>query len=115
MNQEVYQCDNSGNRVAPPECVDPVAESGITIATGTEGDDVTQTLVGGQMYAITLIGTDGTAILASATGVTSNASNIEWVFPAGVTCIFRMPLNLTTLYFEGTEASKNAYIRKLAD
>lgn len=108
--------DNSGNRVPPHgDMADPVAASGITIATGTAGDDVEQELVGGKMYAVTLIGTAGTVILASATGVTSTAANIEFVFPAGRTSIFRMPIDKTTLYFEGTESSKNAYIRQLAE
>ncbi len=108
--------DNSGNRVPPHgDMADPVAASGITIATGTAGDDKTQTLVGGKMYAVTLIGTDGTVILASATGVTSTAANIEFVFPAGRTSIFRMPIGKTILYFEGTETNKNAYIRQLAE
>ncbi|MEE8207657.1 MAG: hypothetical protein V3T88_01675 [Nitrosomonadaceae bacterium] len=109
-----YSMDNMGNRVSPhPNMVDPVAVSGITLATGTAGDDKTQTLVAGQMYVITLIGTAGTAILASATGVTSTAANIEFVFPAGYSSVFRMPEGKTTLYFEGTESSKNAHVRKL--
>ena len=115
MAQDVYSNDNSGNRIpGDNEAVDPVAASGIILATGTAGDDKTETLVGGQMYAVTLIGTAGTAILASITGVTSAAANIEFVFPAGVTCIFRMPLGATTLYYEGSESTKNAYIRKVA-
>jgi hypothetical protein len=88
-----------------------VAASGITLATATAGDDVTQTLVGGQVYAITPI---GTTILASITGVTSTAANIEWAFPPNITSIFRMPIDKTTLYFEGDTSSKNAYVRKLA-
>ncbi|KKN55881.1 hypothetical protein LCGC14_0577720 [marine sediment metagenome] len=109
-----YSMDNMGNRIpADVHASDPVAGSGITLATGTAGDDKTQTLVGGQMYVITLIGTAGTAILASSTGVTSTAANIEFVFPAGYSSVFRMPEGLTTLYFEGTESSKNAYLRKL--
>jgi len=104
--------DNSGNKVgAHPHCVDPIAASGVTLATGTAGDDVTQTLVAGQRYAITPI---GTTILASITGVTSTAENIEWAFPPNVTSIFRMPIGKTTLYFEGDTSSKNAYVRKIA-
>ncbi len=109
-----YSMDNMGNRVPPhPNMADPVAASGKTLATGTAGDDKTQTLVGGQMYIVTLVGTAGTAILASTTGVTSTAANIEFVFVPGVPNIFRMPEGKTTLYFEGTETSKNAYLRKL--
>ena len=108
-----FTLDNSGNKISGSnEACDPIAASGITIATGTAGDDVTQTLVQGQVYAITPI---GTTILASITGVTSTAANIEWVFPPNITSIFRMPIGKTTLYFEGDTSSKNAYIRKLAD
>lgn len=112
MSQEVYLSDNSGNRVsAHPHMLNPVAGSGITLSTGTAGDDVTQTLVGGQMYAITPI---GTTILGSTTGVTSTAANIEHVFPPNVTSWFRMPLGSVTFYFEGDTSSKSAYLRKVA-
>lgn len=112
---ETYLSDNSGNRVAPLNCADPVAASGITLATGTAGDDKTQTLVQGQLYVITFVATAGKVLLMSATGVTSTAANIEWVVPAGFDRIFRMPLGKTTLYYEGDENTKNAYIRKLAE
>lgn len=107
-----YSCDNSGNRVpVHPHTVDPVAATGQTVATGTAGDDKTFTLTGGKMYAVTPI---GTSVLASATGVTSTAANIEWVFPANVTSIFRIPLGKTTLYCEGDTSTKNIYLREVA-
>jgi hypothetical protein len=112
MSEDCYLADNSGNRVCHPHTADPVAASGITLATGTAGDDKTQTVVSGQVYAITPI---GTTILASITGVTSTAANIEWVFPPNVTSIFRVPIGSTTLYYEGDTSSKNAYLRKLAE
>jgi hypothetical protein len=106
-----YSMDNSGNRTPNhPHVSDPVAASGVTLATGTAGSDVTQAVIGGQMYAITPI---GTTILASITGVTSTAANIEWVFPPNVTSVFRVPFGKTTLYLEGDTSSKNAYLRKL--
>jgi hypothetical protein len=108
---DVRPTDNSGHGISHPQCVDPVAASGVTIATGTAGDDKTQSLTKGQLYAITPI---GTTILASITGVTSAAANIEWIFPPNVTSIFRMPIDKTTLYYEGDTNSKNAYLRKLA-
>lgn len=109
---EVYSCDNKGNRTPNhPHCADPIAASGITQATGTAGSDLTVTLVAGQMYAVTPI---GTSVLASITGVTSTAANIEWVFPANVTSVFRMPFGKTTLYCEGDTNTKNIYFRKLA-
>jgi len=110
---EVYLSDNSGNRVgAHPHCVDPVAASGITLTITTGGADYTEAdLVQGQLYAITPI---GTTILASITGVTSTAANIEWVFPPNVTSIFRMPIGKTTLYYEGNTSTTLAYMRKVA-
>lgn len=112
MSQEVYHSDNSGNRVPPhPDEADPVAKSGQTKATGTAGDDLTFTVVGGERYAITGI---GTAILISTTGQTSTAARIEWVAPANTTIIIRIPIGKTTLYFEGDTGAKNIYLRKLA-
>lgn len=109
---ESYSCDNSGNRIpGDVNACDPVAASGITQATGTAGSDLEVTLVAGQMYAVTPI---GTSVLAGITGVTSTAANIEWVFPANVTSVFRMPFGKTTLYCEGDTDSKNIYFRKLA-
>lgn len=116
MVGEVFLTDNKGNRVpAFASCVDPVPASGITISTGVEGSDVEQTLVAGQLYAIILQESDGYAILASATGVTSTAANIEWVFPSNQWCVFRMPYGKTTLYFEGTGGNMTGYIVKVAD
>jgi hypothetical protein len=112
MTQEVYISDNSGNRTpGHPHMVDPVAASGITLILTTAGADYTQTLVAGQMYAITPI---GATVLASITGVTSTAANIEWVFPPNVTSIFKMPLGSTTLYYESDTSSKIAYVRKVS-
>jgi len=110
---ENYANDNSGNRTpSHPHASNPVAASGQTGATGTAGDDKTITLVGGQMYAVTPI---GSAVLASITGLTSTAANIEWVFPSNVTSVFRMPCGKTTLYYEGDTSSKSVYFRKLAE
>ena len=116
MVGEMFSCDNSGNRVPPTaQMIDPVAASGITIAMATSGNDYTQTLVGGQLYAIMFVSsTLGKRMFASITGVTSTAANIEWVFSANVTYIFRMPLGKTTLYCESDETTGKAYVRKLA-
>ena len=112
---EVYSNDNKGNRIpAVVEACDPVAASGITLTIASSGADYTQTLVAGQMYVITFVGTAGKVMLASITGVTSTAANIEWIFMANVNYIFRMPFDSTTLYFEANEGSKVAYVRKLA-
>src|SRR4030042_2670704 len=106
-----YSCDNSGNRVpVDPSCSDPVAATGQTGATATAGDDKTFTRVGGKRYAVTPL---GTSVLASRTGVTSTAANIEWVFPANITSIFKMPEGCTTLYWEGDTSSKNVYLREI--
>jgi len=111
----VYLNDNSGNRVAHPDTIDPVAGSGITITMAVSGTDYEQELVGGQLYAITFISTtSGKRMFASTTGVTSEPANIEWVFAANVTYIFRMPIGKTTLYCESDETTGKAYVRKLA-
>jgi len=117
MVGEFFSCDNKGNRVpAFRNCVDPVPASGITLSTGVEGSDVTEAnLVAGQLYAIILQESDGYAILASATGLTSIPANIEWVFPSNQWCVFRMPYGKTTLYFEGTGGNMTAYMVKVAD
>jgi len=108
-----YSCDNSGNRVgAGVQSINPVAGSGQTKATGTAGDDLTFTVVGGARYAITGM---GTGILISITGVTSTAANIEWVAPIDVTVVITIPEAVTTLYFEGTVGTKNIYLQRLAD
>lgn len=115
MVGEFFSCDNSGNRVpAVIEACDPVPASGITISMATSGNDYTQTLVGGQMYIITFIAAAGKVMLASITGVTSTAANIEWVFMANVNYLFRMPMGKTTLYCESNDNTTRAYVRKLA-
>ena len=113
MNGEVYISDNAGHRTpGDPNMADPIAASGQTVATGTAGDDKTFTVVAGATYAITGI---GTAILLSTTGVTSTAANIEWVAPANVTIVIRIPVGKTTLYLEGDTSSKNVYLRRLTE
>lgn len=112
MGQEVFISDNKGHRVPPhPNIADPVAASGLTVDTGTAGDDVIITVVAGATYALTCI---GASILASITGVTSTAANVEWVAPAGVTIIIVIPVGKTTLYLEGDTGSKAIRIRKLS-
>ncbi len=112
MGQEVFASDNSGNRVVfDVNTTDPVSASGLTVATGTAGDDVTLTVVAGATYALTCI---GASVLASTTGVTSTAANVEWIAPAGVTIVIKIPVGKTTLYLEGDTGTKNIRIRKLA-
>ena len=108
--------DNSGNEVPQSvRMVDPVAASGITLAMATSGNDYTQTLSQGQMYAVTFVATAGKVMFASITGVTSTAANIEHVWMANVEYIFRMPMGKTTLYCECNENTMNAYFRKVAE
>ncbi len=112
MGQEVFASDNAGHRVVfDVNTVDPVPVSGLTVDTGTAGDDVTLTVVAGATYALTCI---GASVLVSITGVTSTAANVEWIAPAGVTIIIKIPVGITTLYLEGDTGSKAIRIRKLA-
>ena len=116
MVGEVFISDNYGNRVPPTaQMVDPVPASGITISLAVSGTDYTQTLVAGQLYAITFVSTTATdRMFASITGVTSTTANIEWVFMANITYVFRMPFGKVTLYCESNATSMFAYVRKLA-
>jgi len=108
-----FSLDNQGNLVpAAPELCAPVAASGQTVATGTAGDDKTFTVVAGASYSI--VG-QGTGILASITGVTSTAANIEWSIPLDTIAVIKIPEGKTTLYLEGTVSTKNVHIAKLAD
>lgn len=112
---DVRPTDNSGNGISHPQCVDPVAASGITITMAVSGTDYEQELDAGALYAITFISTTfGKRMFASITGITSDAANIEWVFCANVEYIFRMPIGKTTLYCESDETTGKAYVRKLA-
>lgn len=111
--QEVYLSDNSGNRVPPGVvAVDPVAASGISIAGGVAGSDVTQAVEQGKLYAFTSVDSNW---LFSITGVTSTAANIEWVCPEDATILIRIPMGKTTLYLECDGASKTGYLRKVAE
>lgn len=104
--------DNNGNIGASGcVCADPIAASGITLATGTAGSDVTQTVIGGAIYAITAIGAN---FLFSITGVTSSAANREWIAASGSTIVIKIPEGKTTLYFEGDANTTYAYMRRLA-
>ncbi len=108
---ETYLSDNAGNRVPPhPNEAAPVAASGLTVDTGTAGDDVTLTVVAGATYALICIDAN---VLASITGVTSTAANVEWVAPDSVTIIIKIPVGKTTLYLEGDVGSKAIRIRRL--
>ena len=108
-----FACDNSGNRVgAGVQAINPVVSSGQVKATGTAGDDLTLTVVGGVRYVLVGI---GTAVLMSITGVTSVSANIEWVAPANTTVVIKIPEGVTTLYLEGDTSTKNIYLQRLAD
>ena len=108
--------DNSGNRVCEPNVADPVAASGILKTLTNAGDDYQQVLEAGQLYIVTISkATVGIlTVLAGITGVTSTAANVEWVWCAEQTYIFRMPIGKTTLYLESDVAATLVHFRKLA-
>lgn len=113
MNQFIQHCDNAGNRSTPhPGIVAPVAASGQTVDTGTADDDVTLTVIAGATYALTCI---GASVLASTTGVTSIAANVEWSIPTNVTVLVHIPVGKTTLYLKGDTGSKAIRIVRLAN
>ena len=111
-----YDIDNSGNKIAEPNCADPVAASGILKTLTTAGTDYEQELDSGQMYIVTITKAtvDILNVLVSITGVTSTEANVEWVWCAGQTYIFRMPIGKTTLYLESDVGATLVHFRKLA-
>lgn len=108
---EVYSSDNAGHRVSPhANLSDPILASGLSAAAATAGADYTQTVVAGESYACTA---KTGMFLISATGVTSTAANIEWVCPVNETIVIKVPVGVTTLYFEADTNTSTLYMRKL--
>lgn len=115
MVGEVFLSDNSGNRVPPhPNMANPVAESGVTLDAGKNVAG-TETVVGGQMYAITCTGDLGGHWLFSTTGACATASYIEWAACITDTIIIHIPVDKTTLYYLLQDESGQAYMRRLAE
>lgn len=107
-----YSVDNIGQLVpSSVEVTAPELASGQTVATGTAGDDVTFTVTAGRSYLLMGL---GTAVLASLTGVTSTAANIEYFANAGEKFIIKIPDGVTTIYLEGDTSSKNVYLVAMA-
>jgi hypothetical protein len=108
MNQVI--ADSAGNKAAPGALnCPPVLASGISIAMATAGDDYTGTVAEGAYIATANKG----FVLASLTGVTSTAANIEFCIPNGATVIINVPYGKTTLYCEADTNSSVLYLRKL--
>ncbi len=111
MTGEFYSSDNKGNRVPPGvNCGDPVLASGIKITDGTIGADHTQTLVAGIMYQISATEVGG-FIMGIATVAT--AANILFHVPRNGRLVFRMPVDYTTLYYQGLTNSAVGYITRM--
>ena len=111
-----FDLDNSGNKIAPVNAADPVAASGILTTLTTAGTDYEQELDSGQLYIVTIskVTIGVLTVLAGITGVTSTAANVEHVWLAGQTYIFRMPIGKTTLYLESDVDATLVRFRKLA-
>ena len=110
---EMFSCDNSGNRTpAHPLMSNPVAESGVTLDAGKSVPGI-ETVVGGQMYAITCTGDIGGHWLFSTTGAVATASYIEWAACRGDTIIIKVPQGKTTLYYLLQDEKGEAYMRTL--
>ena len=110
---EVYLSDNSGNRVALPNTVNPVAASGVTLDAGRDVAG-TKTVVGGTRYIITTVGVAGARWLFSITGVLTTAANIEWVCGENRSIIIKIPEGVTTLYYLQKDKAGYGYMRTLA-
>lgn len=110
---EMYSCDNSGNRMpAHPLMANPIPESGVTLDAGKNVAG-TETVVGGQTYAITCTGDPGGHWLFSTTGACATEAYIEWAACRGDTIIIKVPVGKVTLYYLLQDESGQAYMRTL--
>lgn len=112
---ETFLSDNKGNRVAPGvTAIDPVAASGITLNPANT-NNATKTVVGGERYAVTVVGSS--PFKFSITGTTVTAANIEWVCCPHETIIIKIPEGTTSLNYAvltASQGSNMAFLRKVA-
>lgn len=109
---EIYQSDNSGNRVPPGvEAPDPVAASGQTLTDAAIGGDHNVTVIAGEVYAFTanLTGSFFFGVAAITT-----AANIIWACGLYNTIVMKIPIGITTLHYAGSVNGATGYLRKLA-
>lgn len=110
---ENYSCDNSGNRIPPDvNAADPVAVSGVKLTDGTIDGEHSTTVVGGARYAFTCIDKKGMTFGIAACH--STMANVLWVCPLRETIIIAIPLEITSLYYNGLENAVYGYLRRLA-
>ena len=112
---EVYQSDNSGNRV-PPGIVaaDPIVASGILLTDGTIGANHTQTVVAGASYAISLVSAASTLAMYFGVADVTTDANVIWVVLPYETIVIKIPLGITTLNYEGAANSASVRMRRLS-
>lgn len=111
MSNEVYSCDNAGNRVGVGAVsVDPVAATGITLTATSAGTDYTQTVVGGKRYVVTSQKTGG---FAFGIAVVTTAANIIWACPLYGTIIIKVPEGITTLHYTPDTNAAVGYLREV--
>ena len=114
MQGEVYHSDNSGNKIAIPGTMDPVAASGIT--KSISGTNATVTVEAGARYSVvagkaTAFGYEIMSLSITGTAVTD--ANKEWNIPLGKLVIIKIPEGVTTLNVVSTLASATLFMSKL--
>lgn len=110
---EVFQCDNSGNRVPPtPHLANPVAGSGVQLDAGKDVAG-TKTVVGGQMYIVSTCGSRAGRWLFSITGACTTVGNIEWVCAQGEKIIIKIPVGTVILHYLQKDQNGFGYLNTL--
>lgn len=112
--QEMFLCDNGGNRVPPGVASgDPVLGSGITISDGTaDGDDHAETVEAGATYQIMVDKTTNGAFLFGL-ATTATPANILWFMPPLTVRVITIPAGYTSLHYQSLASGGSAYLVKM--
>ncbi len=116
MYNEVYLCDNAGNKVPPGvSSGEPIAGSGIKITDDTaDGGDHTETVIAGATYKIMVdITSNGAFLFGIAT--TATATNVIWFAPEKSVLVIKIPSGSTLLHYQSLASGGSAYIVRLKD
>lgn len=108
---ETYISDNAGNRVPPGViAADPVAASGARLRP-SKNSNTEYTVVAGASYVVT--SRKSYFVFGILTTVTD--ANVIWVCPVGKTIVIKIPVNCTSLHYQGYDDNPELHIRRLSE
>ena len=115
MNRDMYISNRGGKRINPAEEFNlPIAASGQTKDLTGANTDYTLTVVAGERYWVSLVGT-GTAFLGVAavgTGSGITAANALWVIGPNGRIGIEIPEDITSLHMAGNNAGDDIYLSR---